>query len=265
MPEREIRIYEDLSELTQAAADRFVEAAHGGIEAKGFFTISLAGGSTPRSLYTRLSSSDYRARVDWTRVHFFWGDERIVPSTHPDSNYRMANETLLKNIPISEDHLHRIPTELTPASQAAETYSNELKNFFGLKEQQWPRFDLILLGMGPDGHTASLFPGSTTLFEKDRLVDSPYVEKFHSYRITLTPPTLNQAAGVLFFVAGGEKAQAVREVLEGNYDPARYPSQIIQPVDGALTWMLDRQAARLLSSRWPNTKNPQSLDPLKRP
>lgn len=245
---REIAIFESLHQLTLAAAERFISESKSAALERGRFTVALAGGNTPRSLYTLLASGGYRSRVEWSKVHFFWSDERSVPPIHKDSNFRMARETLLSQVNPPAANIHRIPAEKTIASEAAKAYAEELKSFFGLREGEWPRFDLVLLGMGPDGHTASLFPGTMVLHERELLVAAPWVDKFKGYRITLTLPALNHAAHIIFFVAGPEKAAALQQVLEGAFQPDTYPAQLIHPADGTVTWMVDQTAAALLST-----------------
>jgi 6-phosphogluconolactonase len=186
--------------------------------------------------------------VPWGTTHFFWGDERHVPPDHPDSNYRMAREAMLSQVPVPPQNVHRIPAENPDASQAAQDYDHELREFFRLPSGQFPRFDLILLGMGPDGHTASLFPGTTAVREQKALVAALWVETLRSHRITLTPPVLNNAACVIFLVSGEQKAETLREVIEGDYQPDRLPAQVVRPASGRVLWLVDRAAGRLLSS-----------------
>jgi 6-phosphogluconolactonase len=244
----DIRILADDEELCSAAAEEFVRLADEGVRARGRFTVALSGGSTPKAVYRLLAGEvgGFRSRVPWDKVHFFWGDERHVPPDHPDSNFRMAYETMLSRVPIPPSNVHRIPAENPDAGKAAEEYEQSLGEFFALTSGQLPRFDLILLGMGSDGHTASLFPGADELHEQTRLVAAPWVEKLDARRITLTPPPLNNAAHVIVLVSGEEKAEALRTVLEGEYQPDRFPAQVVRPVDGRLVWMLDRAAACLL-------------------
>lgn len=245
----QIRIVADVGELSRAAAVELVRQAREAVQARGVFTVALAGGSTPKSLYallTRDGEGSFRSQIPWDRVHFFWGDERHVPPDHPDSNYRMAYEAMLAKAPVPPSQVHRIKAENPDASRAADEYEQDLRQFFQLAEGQLPRFDLVLLGMGPDGHTASLFPGTAALHEQKRLVVAPWVEKFNTYRVTLTPPVLNNAVAVVFLVSGEEKAETLRGVLEGDYQPDRLPSQIVRPSDGTLLWLVDRAAARLL-------------------
>ena len=219
-----IRVYENSRELALGAAEHFVALAQ-----KDSFTVALSGGSTPRVLYQVLAE-EFREQVPWSNTHFFWSDERHVPPDHPDSNYRMAHEALLSRVPVPERNVHRIRSENPSAQEAADEYEKIIV----------PRLDLILLGLGIDGHTASIFPGSEVLYETKRLVAAPWVEKLNAYRITMTLPLLNKGASVLFLVSGAEKAGIVKEVLEG---PKKYPTQFVQPTNGELIWMLDRDAA----------------------
>ncbi len=246
-----IQIATSAQELSRLAAEQFVRLAVEAVRAKKLFTVALAGGSTPRSLYALLANDKepFRAQLSWERMHFFWGDERHVPPDHPDSNYRMASEAMLARVPISLENVHRIKSEKADAATAADEYEKTLREFFGLAKGELPRFDLILLGMGPDGHTASVFPGSDVIDERNRLVAAPWVEKFKSYRITLTPPVLNNAAIVMFLVSGPEKAKVLQEVLEGEHQPERLPAQLIRPNKGRLLWLVEQEAANFLSGR----------------
>ena len=225
-----IRVFENSRELARGAAEHFVALAQ-----KGRFTVALSGGSTPKALY-QILAEEFREQVPWPNVHFFWSDERHVPPDHPDSNYRMAHEALLSRVPVPESNVHRVHSENPSAQEAADEYEKVIV----------PRLDLILLGLGADGHTASIFPGSDVLHETKRLVAAPWVEKLNTYRITMTLPLLNNGASILFLVSGPEKAQIVKEVLEG---PKKYPAQFVQPTDGELIWMLDRDAAAGLYRR----------------
>jgi len=225
-----IRIFDNSRELARVAAEHFVALAQ-----KDFFTVALSGGSTPKILYQLLAEEPFRAQVPWARTHFFWSDERHVPPDHPDSNYRMAHEAMLSRVP--ETNVHRISSENPSASEAADEYEQTLIH---QTKHSLPRLDLILLGLGADGHTASIFPGSEVLHETTRLVTAPWVEKLNTYRITMTLPLLNNGASVLFLVSGAEKAGIVKEVLKG---PKKYPAQAVQPTNGELLWMLDNDAA----------------------
>jgi len=216
------------------------------VRANGRFTVALSGGSTPRSLFSLLATT-FRDQLPWDKMFFFWGDERHVPPDHPESNYRMAYEALLSKVPVPAENVFRVPAEIPDANQAAADYEQTLRKFFQLSPGAFPRFDLILLGMGPDGHTASLFPGTSALQEKSRLVVANWVEKFKAYRITFTLPVLNNAAVVTFLVGGPDKAETVREVLEGTQPAELFPSKLIHPTNGRLMWMLDQAAAAALS------------------
>lgn len=241
-----LRVMEDAAAATFAAAEEVARRAGEAVRTRGRFTFALAGGSTPRALYHLLSEAPFRDRLPWNGVQVFWGDERHVPPDHPESNYRMAREALLDRVPLPTGNVHRIPAEDPDAARAAARYDEDLAAAFALSADELPRFDLILLGLGPEGHTASLFPGSEAVHETKRRVAAPYVPKFSAFRITLTPPVLNHAAAVLFLVSGEEKAAALAAVLEGVPQVDLYPAQIVSPHDGALSWLVDRAAARLL-------------------
>jgi 6-phosphogluconolactonase len=242
----EVRRLTTPQELFQVAADEVIRAANDAVRERGRFTIALAGGSTPRNLYT-LIAANAGSSLPWSKVFFFWGDERHVPPADPESNYRMAEETLLSKIPVPPANIFRIPAENPDASAVAESYEQTLRKFFALAPGEFPRFDFILLGMGPDGHTASLFPETAALQEKTRLVVANSVEKLHTSRITLTLPVLNAARCVAFLVSGADKAVMLHEVLEGQAPGERYPSKLVRPSDGKLIWFVDRAAASQLS------------------
>ena len=239
----EIRILNTPADLFQAAADEFAALAAQAVQSHGRFTVALSGGSTPKSLYSLLASGSI-PNIPWDKIFFFFGDERFVPPDHPDSNYRMVHETGLFS-KVFNDQVFRVPTEEKDADIAARDYEQTIQKFFNLKPGEFPRFDLILLGLGPDGHTASLFPGTAALNEKNRLVVANWVEKFRSYRITFTLPVLDHAACDMFLVSGKDKADMVRQVLADKN--ADLPSQKVHPVDGRLVWLLDAAAASRLS------------------
>ncbi|TVM02828.1 MAG: 6-phosphogluconolactonase [Candidatus Brocadia sp. WS118] len=240
---REVQVVGNPDELSRRAAQEFVRLADEAIRVKGFFTVALSGGSTPRGLYLQLACDDYREQVSWPHVHLFWGDERCVPPEHPESNYRMACEALIHRVPIPKENIHRIPAEREDRARAAMEYEQTLKAFFHPDAGAFPRFDLILLGMGDDGHTASLFPFTSALDETSHLVLANYIEKLDVYRFTLTVSAINQAREVMFLISGASKAPVLREVLEGDYQPQRLPAQFIQPVNGRLLFIVDRMAA----------------------
>ena len=241
----EIRTLTTPQELFAAAAEEVVRTANEAVAQRARFTIVLSGGSTPKSLYNLLATNA-RTALPWDRMFFFWGDERHVPPSDPDSNYRMADETLLSKIPVPAGNVFRIKAENPDAAAVAEAYEQTILKFFQLKSGEVPNFDLILLGMGPDGHTASLFPGTTALQEKSRLVVANWVEKMKTHRITLTLPVLNAARCVTFLVSGTDKASVLRAVLEEDVPEEQYPSKLVRPAAGKLIWLLDRAAASQL-------------------
>ena len=243
----EIRIADDAAALAAAAAAEFVTAAGEAVAARGCFTVALSGGSTPRRLYERLASARSSGpAVPWPQTHIFWGDERLVPPGHLDSNYRMAREVLLDRIALPADQIHPIPSDAGDATEAASKYEAELRAFFSSTTGEAPRFDLILLGLGNDGHTASLFPGSDAVGEKTRWVIGHRVEGIPHDRVTLTFPVLNNAARVVFLVSGSDKAGALQSVLEGDDPIDRVPARGVRPTRDGLLWLVDRDAARQL-------------------
>jgi 6-phosphogluconolactonase len=243
-----IQRYPDAESISRAAAEEFVRLACAAIAARGRFTVALSGGSTPRRMHQLLASPPYRDQVDWQRVEFFWGDERTVPLDHADSNYRMARETLLDAIQPPAEHVHRLPAERPDRDAAAQDYQREIARIFGVPPDGLPpSFDLIFLGMGPDGHTASLFPHTAALNETVRWVVANHVPQKQTYRLTMTYPILNRAAVVCFLVAGAAKAERLAEVLEGPSKPMDLPSQQIKPVSGQLFWLVDTAAAARLT------------------
>ena len=244
----QIRRVSDSQEIALVAAQTIVQIAQDTIKRHDRLTIALAGGSTPKGLYHLLASDAFRSQIPWEKIHIFWGDERHVPPDHPESNYRMAQETLLSQIPLPPHHIHRIHSELPNASEAAEQYEQEIKECFQVKSQEIPRFDVILLGMGPDGHTASLFPGTAAVHETERFVVAPWVEKFKTYRMTLTPPVLNEASQIIFLVSGSDKSETLQEVLEGDFQPDTHPVQIVRPIQGEVLWLIDEAASGSLSN-----------------
>jgi 6-phosphogluconolactonase len=236
---RSLVICKDSPTLARTAAEQFVGFARASVASEGRFTVALSGGSTPRAMFLLLSEEPLRSSVPWDKTFLFWSDERMVPPDHPDSNYRMANESLISKVPVPASNIHRMRGELEP-SVAADEYEAELAAFFGSRR---PRFDLILLGMGDDGHTASLFPGTEALAEENRDITFNYVPKFSLFRLTMTAPEINSAANVSFVVSGPSKSAILKKVLQGPYQPKQLPSQSIKPTNGKLRWMLDRDAA----------------------
>jgi len=226
--------------LSNAAVEEFVNCAQQAISSRGQFAVALSGGNTPRNVFALLATK-YKDALPWNKIHIFFGDERHVPPDDPESNYRMARESLIEKVPLPENNVHRIRAEL-PAQQAASLYSDELRAFFKLGPNQWPRLDLIMLGIGDEGHTASLFPDSTALAEDQQLVVANWVEKFHAWRITFTFPAINQARQVLFLVSGVGKAEIIRNIFDSSQKDV-YPAQRVQPMDGGLLWIVDKAAA----------------------
>ncbi len=247
MTKRDIRIFPGLESASWAAATRFEELARiKAIERKPF-TAALSGGSTPKLLYQILGSPAFAGRVQWANIHLFQVDERCVPVDDPQSNYRMIRETLLAKIPLPETNLHRMQAERADRVRACEEYAGEIQSVLNPGPGEWPRFEFILLGMGSDGHTASLFPGSAALREMAAWVCPNYVEKLDMYRLTLTFSVLNAATNLIILVSGEDKAEIMRQVLEGPEE--RFPVQRIRPADGRVSWFLDESAARLLSDK----------------
>ncbi len=243
---RNVRVYADAAMLARAAADLFTETAGAAVAAGGRSCVALSGGSTPRALYQLLGAPPYRDRVDWSRAFIFWGDERCVPPDHPDSNYGMARAALLAHVPVPQEQVFRMAGEVADPAVAAAQYEESLRRVFALSPGAWPRLDLVLLGLGPDGHTASLFSHTAALGVTDRLAVANRVEKLDATRITLTAPTINHAARVAFLVAGADKADPLAAVLDGPRHSDDLPAQLIGPVDGELLWLVDRAAAAQL-------------------
>ena len=244
----EIRIVEDPKELAQVAANEFKRLANDAVESKGSFNVALSGGSTPKAMFDLLSTDPYRATIPWFETHFFWGDERHVSPDDADSNYRMTKEHLLSKIPILLENIHRVKAEDTDAQLVAARYEQHLRKHFNLSQSEIPQFDLVFLGMGDDGHTASLFPGTDVVHDSENLVAAPWVEKFDSHRITFTPRVINNADRIIFLVKGEDKADALVQVLEGEKNIDLYPAQVINPTHGTVFWLCDRAASSNLSS-----------------
>lgn len=240
---REIIIAKDAAKLNCLAAEKFVSMARDALDKNGKFTVALAGGSTPKSLYNLLASEEFRSQIDWKRVFFFFGDERNVLPDAAESNFRMANENLLEPLEISAENIFRWRNELGDAKKIADDYAKTLRDFF---KADFPRFDLILLGIGEDGHTASLFPFSGALGETQKIAVANFVEKLDTNRLTLTFPVINHAANVIFLASGAAKAEILAAVLRGEFKPEKFPSQNVKPADGNLYWLADESAAQNL-------------------
>jgi 6-phosphogluconolactonase len=238
-------VYADLERLSRAAAEEFVKIGMDAIGAHRRFFVALSGGSTPRRMYEQLASNELGGRLPWENVDFFWGDERAVPPDDPQSNYGMANTALLSRVPVPRANIHRIAAD-KPPDTAAREYEQTLREILG---QARASFDLVLLGLGANGHTASLFPHTPALVETLRWCVDVWVPELNATRITLTAPLLNRASNILFLVAGEEKARVVYQVLRGHYDPGLLPAQLIRPEHGKVIWLLDQTAASVLESK----------------
>jgi 6-phosphogluconolactonase len=246
--EREVQILADGAAIPKRAAQEFVQAAATAVRERGAFHVALAGGSTPKALYELLvSDSVLRSQVPWDKIQVFFGDERHVGPGHPDSNFRMATETMLSKAPLKGNQITRIKGEYPDAEQAAREYEEAIASHFKLKAGGLPRFDLLLAGMGNEGHTLSLFPGTKALHADGRIAVRNWVGRLYADRITLTAPTACAAAEILFMVTGADKALALKGVLEGPYEPEQLPAQLLQPKNGKLLWLVDTAAGSMLS------------------
>jgi 6-phosphogluconolactonase len=248
----QVAIFDDVRTLTAAAARRFGMLANNAVEDHGVFSVALSGGSTPRMLYHLLATDKaISSKIPWSDVHFFFGDERHVPPSHVESNFGMANEAMFQVLQAKHPHIHRVLGELNNASEAAEEYEKDLRDFFephGFRERDFPRFDLIFLGMGPDGHTASLFPNSPALDETSRWMVANQAGQGRKDRITMTFPVLNSAAEIIILVSGIEKAPMMTNVLAPIVGAPKYPIQRVIPINGTKCWMLDADAATGIAS-----------------
>jgi 6-phosphogluconolactonase len=244
---RTIEILPDVSVIAQKAAAIYVNAAQQAVRDHGVFRVAMAGGTTPKALHVALTAEPFRSQLPWDKMQLFFGDERHVPPDHSDSNYRMVNETFISKSPIKPEQVFRIKAELQDTEKAAFDYEQTLRTQFALKSGQLPRFDLMLLGMGNEGHTLSLFPGTTALRDNGRLVVRTWVGKLYTERITCTAPVANNSAAVLFMIAGADKAPALKAVLEGPFEPEQLPSQFIRPSNGNLFFLVDSAAGGMLS------------------
>jgi 6-phosphogluconolactonase len=247
-PQRDIRILADPTAITRRAADEFVKASSDAVAKKGVFNVAFAGGSTPKSLYSLLADDPaHRARIAWDKMRVFFGDERHVPPDNSESNFRMASEALFSKGLVKPEQIARIKGEYPETEKAALEYELVLRTYFQLKEGEYPRFDLVLLGMGDEGHTLSLFPGTKALHAASRMVVRNWVGKFYTERITITAETANHADRVMFLITRADKAPALKAVLEGPYEPEQLPAQFIQPKSGNALWLIDRDAAKMLT------------------
>jgi 6-phosphogluconolactonase len=248
MSEKRIRTFQGLEELSRVAAERFAEVSRERGQQGRVFSAALSGGTTPQTFLEILAQPEFSQRIQWDNVHLFQVDERCVPPGDPQSNYRMISRALLGQVAGVADNFHRMKAEQADREAASEEYAAEIKQALSPPDGGLPRFDLIFLGLGPDGHTASLFPASTALAENAKWVCPNYVEKLRTYRLTLTYPVLNAASEIVFLVSGSGKAEVVRQVLEGPSKPEQYPAQGVCPAAGSVIWYLDKAAAHLLGT-----------------
>lgn len=244
----QFHISKDAAIFSKTVADWMVDYINSVLKKQDQFTLVLSGGSTPKKLHELLAGNEYKNKIDWSKIHIFWGDDRFVPFTDERNNARMAFETLLYHVPVVKEHIHVMQTESITPEDSATSYESVLKSYFpafDAQDNKEKTFDLVLLGMGDDGHTLSLFPGKTTVIhETEKLCTSLWLETQDMYRITLTHPIVNHSSAVAFLVTGENKVTALQEVLEGEFNPDKYPSQIIKPVNGELHWFLDEAAAK---------------------
>lgn len=248
MAKRSVELFSNVTEIACRAAGDVVRIANEAAAAHGVFTIALAGGSTPKVLYSLLAEHPaLRNSLPWDKMRVFFGDERHVGPGHPDSNFKMASDTMLSKAPLQPEQIHRIKGEYADTAQAAAEYEEVIRSEFALQGGAFPRFDLVLLGMGNEGHTLSLFPGTKALGETQKIVTRNWVGKLYTERVTLTARAANNAANIIFMVAGADKACALKAVFEGPHEPEQLPAQMIQPVNGTLTWLVDQAASAMLS------------------
>src|ERR1700730_7016287 len=247
--QREVYILKDNRSLAKRAGEEFVKMAQSAVKDHGSFSVALSGGSTPKLLYSLLATdADLRAKVPWDKMHLFFGDERHVGRDDPQSNFKMASETMITKAPLKPEQIHRMKGEYPDPERAAKEYEQDLRTYFHLKDAELPRLDLVLAGMGEEGHTLSLFPGTKALHAQGRAVVHNWVGKLYTERITFTAPAANNAKMILFMVAGKEKALALKGVLEGPYEPEQLPGQLLQPTNGKLLWLVDEAAGSMLTN-----------------
>jgi 6-phosphogluconolactonase len=248
VPQRTVQLFGHCSEIASYASREVARISAEAVATRGVFSIALAGGSTPKMLYAVMAEHPtLRNSLPWDKMQVFFGDERHVGPGHPDSNFQMATDAMLSKVPLPQQQIHRIKGEYADAAQAAAEYEEEIRHAFALKSGEFPHFDLILLGMGNEGHTLSLFPGTKALHQTQRVVTRNWVGKLYTERITLTAPVANAAANIIFMVTGSDKACALKAVLEGPHEPEQLPAQMIQPINGSLSWLIDTAAGSMLS------------------
>jgi len=251
--QREVEVLPDAAAITKRAVEEFLKAVQEAVAKNGTFTVALSGGSTPKALYSMLADdATLRSKIPWPKLHFFFGDERHAPPDSPESNFRMAQEALFSKGVVEPEQITRMRGEYADAEKAALEYEQALRAYFKLKDGEYPRFDLVLVGMGEEGHCLSLFPGTKALHASPRIVVRNWVGKLFTERITLTAEAVNQANRVLFLVTRSDKALALKAVLEGPYEPEQLPAQLIQPVSGTLLWLVDQAAASKLATKTRN-------------
>jgi 6-phosphogluconolactonase len=244
----DVRILTNIDAIARRAALDFVQSATQAVSEKGSFAVALSGGSTPKALYSLLANdAALRSQIPWDKMFVYFGDERSVGPDHPDSNFRMASDAMLSKVPLKPEQVFRIKGEYKDIDKAAQEYEQVLRTSFKIAEGQFPRFDLVFLGIGNEGHTASLFPGTKGLHETKRLAVRNWVGKLYTNRITLTAPAINNAERVIFMITGADKALALKGILEGPHEPDQLPAQLIQPANGKLTWFVDTVAGGMLS------------------
>jgi 6-phosphogluconolactonase len=251
----DVKMFPSAEAVAQGAAELFAHTCDTAVRERGRFYVALSGGSTPKRTFELLSSEPLRSRINWDHVHLFWGDERYVPHDDPNSNYRMTSEALLRHIPVPPANIHGVPTELSPPETAAAAYEADVRQTLGTSDSSIPRFDLVYLGVGTNGHTASLFPHSPVLKETSRLVVADFVAEVNSWRISMTAPLLNRGRTVAFLVAGREKASVLKQVMFGPRNVENLPAQLISP-EGELLWLLDEAAASMLPHTQASTAAP---------
>ena len=251
--DRTIKIFPDIASIAKEAAGIFTSAAQKAVKEHGVFRVAMAGGSTPKTLYALLVAEPYRSQLPFDKMQLFFGDDRHVPPDHADSNYRMVTENFISKTPIKAEQVFRMETELQDTEKAARDYEQVLKSQFALKPGELPRFDLMMLGMGNEGHTLSLFPATTALRDNGRLVVRTWVGKLYTERITCTAPVANNSAAILFMIGGADKAPALKAVLEGPYEPDQLPTQYIKPSNGKLIFLIDSAAGGMLSKNLATT------------
>jgi 6-phosphogluconolactonase len=247
--QREVYILKDNPAIARRAAEIFVKMAQSAVIRNGSFSVALAGGSTPKLLYSLLATdADLRAKLPWDKMQLFFGDERHVGPDDPQSNFKMASEAMITKAPLKPEQVHRMKGEYPDSERAAKEYEQDLRSHFRIKDSELPRLDLVLAGMGDEGHTLSLFPGTKALHAQGRAVVRNWVGKLYTERITITAPVANNAEMILFMVAGKEKTLALKGVLEGPYEPDQLPAQLLQPTNGKLLWLVDEAAGSMLSN-----------------